>query len=65
MYRNAIREELNFTAGIGDYLLMTEQEAQTGLASGFHRNFCFLLFVQVQEGIFLRRAGRENLTAFR
>ena len=58
---HSIRDGFDFTAGIIDYLLMTEQEAQT---DWHHRNFCFLLFVEGKEGIFIRRANRENPTAF-
>ena len=60
----SIREEFDFTAGISNYLLMTETGSTDGLASGFHRNFCFLLFVDGKERIFHRRANPESPTAF-
>ena len=50
---------------ISNYLLMTEQEAQTD----WHQDFTgtsvfFLLFVEGKERIFHRRANPESPTAF-
>ena len=59
----SIREEFDFTAGISNYLLMTEQEAQTDWHQDFTGTSVFLLFVEGKERIFHRRANPESPTA--
>ena len=61
----SIQEKFDFTAGISNYPLMTEQEAQTD----WHQDFTgtsvfFLLFVEGKERISYRRANPESPTAF-
>ena len=49
----SIREEFDFTAGIINYLVMSEQEAQTNWHQDFTGTFVFfLLFVEGKERIF-------------
>ena len=60
----SIREEL-FTAGISNYLLMTEHEAKTD----WHQDFTgtsvfFFTFFDGKDRIFHRRANPESPTAF-
>ena len=57
----SIREEFDFIAGISNYLLMTEQEAQMDCHQDFTGTFVFfLLFVEGKEIIFHRRANPES-----
>ena len=60
----SIREEFDFTAGISNYLLMTEQEAQTDWHQDFSGTSVFLLFVEGKERIIHRRANPESPKAF-
>ena len=60
----SIREEFDFTAGISNYLLMTEQEAQTDWHQDFTGISVFLLFVEWKERVFRGRAKPESPTLF-
>ena len=60
----SIIEEFGFTADISNYLLMTEQKAQTNWHQDFTEVVFYFTFVEGKEVIFHRRANRENATTF-
>ena len=60
----SILEEFDFTGGISNYLLMTEQEAHTDWHQDFTGTSVFFLFVEGNERTFHRRANPESPTAF-
>ena len=60
----SIREEFDFTAGISNYLLMTEQEAQTDWHQDFTGISVLFIFVEGKERILHREANPESQTVF-
>ena len=60
----SIREELDFTAGTSNYLLMTGQEEQTDWDQDLTGTSVFLFFVEGKERIFNCKANPESPTVF-
>ena len=60
----SVREESDFTAGISNYLLMTEQEAQTDWHQDFTGTFVFYFLLKGRKEFFIVESTQKAQPRF-